>query len=167
MSKDQPVIFIVDDDPVYTIRLKAHLTEKSDFKAHIYTFGSGEECLAHIDLEPDIVVLNYYFAPIDEEKPGKKLMNGLEFIDHLKALNPNIHLILLTNETDVEVANTTIKEGANDYIVKYEYAPVQLKSLISKILLNKVYTQKLNYWKWGAIAIGVLLIMMIIYLLQD
>ena len=164
MSKDQPVIFLVDDDPVYIISLKDHLTEKPDFKAHIYTYSFGEECLKHINMGPDIVVLNYYFAPVDEENPDKKLMNGFELIAHLKAHKPDIHLILLSNETDVEVANTTIKEGDYDYIIKYEYAPVQLQSLISRILLNKTYTKKVKYWKWGAIAIGVLLIIVIIYL---
>ena len=165
MSKDQSVIFLVDDDELYLLRLKDHLEEKLPFKAKIYIYSSGEECLKNLDLEPDIIVLDYYFMPNDGGT-DKKLMNGIELIAQLKKIAPLVHLIMLTCETDVEVANVAINEGAKDYIVKYEYAPMQLQYLISNVILHRTYAEKVNYWKWGAIAIGVLFIMVLIYLLS-
>ena len=167
MNNDQPVIFLVDDDELYLLRLKDHLTEKLAFSARIYTYTSGEECLANLNLNPDIIVLDYYFTPNDGGK-DIKLMNGIELIGRLKELAPDVHLIMLSCETDVEVANMAIKEGAKDYIIKYEYAPIQLQYLISNIILNRTYGQKksANYWKWGAIVIGVLFILTIIYFIS-
>ena len=165
MAKDQSVIFLVDDDELYLLRLKDHLEDKLPFKVKIYIYTSGEECLKNLNLEPDIIVIDYYFTPVDGGSE-KKLMNGIELISQLKKSAPDVHLIMLTCETDVEVANMAISEGAKDYIVKYEYAPMQLQYLINNVILHRTYNEKVNYWKWGAIAIGVLFIMMLIYLLS-
>jgi len=165
MAKDQSVIFLVDDDELYLLRLKDHLEEKLPFKPKIYTYTSGEECLKNLNLDPDIIVLDYYFTPNDGGT-DKKPMNGIELIAQLKKSVPDVHLIMLTSETDVEVANMAINEGAKDYIVKYEYAPIQLEYLISNVILHRTARGKVNYWKWGAIAIGVLFIIMLIYLLS-
>lgn len=93
-------------------------------------------------------------------------MNGIELIRKLRDLAPIVHIIMLSTETDVEVANTAISEGAKDYIIKYEYAPIQLQYLINNIILKRMYAPKVNYWRWGTIAIGVLMILMIIYLVS-
>lgn len=163
MAKDEAVIFLVDDDELYLLRLKDHLTEKLYFKTRIYTYTSGEECLNNLSVNPDIIVLDYYFNPPDDNA-GHKPMNGIELIKRLKEVRPDIHLIMLSCETDVEVANTAIKEGAKDYIIKYEYAPIQLQYLINNIVLNRIFSHKVNYWKWGAMIIGALLIILLIYL---
>lgn len=168
MENQEATIFLVDDDELYLLRLKDHLQEKLYFKARIYTFTSGEECLKNLNLNPDIVVLDYYFNPSNDEdmynENAPKMMNGLELIKKIKEQRPNIHLIMLSMETDVEVANTAIKEGAKDYIIKYEYAPIQLQYLINNIVLNRLFYHKVNYWKWGAIAVGVILILIILYI---
>jgi DNA-binding NarL/FixJ family response regulator len=167
MAKDEAVIFLVDDDELYLLRLKDHLQEKLYFKTRIYTYTSGEACLENLNLNPDIIVLDYYFSPDDTNAPGgQKLMNGLELIKRLKEQRPDIHLIMLSCETDVEVANTAIKEGAKDYIIKYEYAPIQLQYLINNIVLNRIFSHKVNYWKWGAMVIGALLILLLLYLIS-
>ncbi|MGZ5243848.1 MAG: response regulator transcription factor [Bacteroidia bacterium] len=165
MAKDEAIIFLVDDDELYLLRLKDHLQEKLYFKTKIYTFTSGETCLENLTLNPDIIVLDYYFSPEDLGEGGPKLMNGIELIRQLKEQRPDIHLIMLSCETDVEVANTAIKEGAKDYIIKYEYAPIQLQYLINNIVLNRIFSHKVNYWKWGAMVIGAVLIFIIIYLI--
>lgn len=163
MAKEEAIIFLVDDDELYLLRLKDHLEEKLYFKARIFMFTSGEECLENLNLEPDIIVLDYYFNP-EGDSGAPKPMNGLELIRRLKEVRPDVHLIMLSCETDVEVANTAIKEGAKDYIIKYEYAPIQLQYLINNIVLNRIFSHKVNYWKWGAMIIGAILVLIILYL---
>ena len=168
MAKDEAIIFLVDDDELYLMRLKDHLQEKLYFKTRIHTFISGEACLENLSLNPDIIVLDYYFNPEDNSNSGgKKPMNGLELIKKLKETRPDIHLIMLSCETDVEVANTAIREGAKDYIIKYEYAPIQLQYLINNIVLNRIFSHKVNYWKWGALVVAALLIVLILYLISE
>ena len=168
MGNQEATIFLVDDDELYLLRLKDHLQEKLYFKAKIHTYTSGEECLKNMDLSPDIVVLDYYFNPANEDtlydESAPRPMNGLDLIKQIKEKKPNVHLIMLSMETDVEVANTAIKEGAKDYIIKYEYAPIQLQYLINNIVLNRLFYHKVNYWKWGAIAVAIVLICIMLYL---
>jgi len=163
MLNEEAVIFLVDDDELYLLRLKDHLQEKLSFKANIYTFTSGEECLSNLSLAPDIIVVDYYFNPEEGSASEHPLMNGIQLIKRLKDALPDIHLIMLSGETDVEIANTAIREGAKDYIIKYEYAPIQLQYLINNIVLHKMFRPKVNYWKWVAIGAGVLLILIILY----
>src|SRR5438309_11304734 len=106
MAKEEAVIFLVDDDELYLLRLKDHLQEKLYFKTKIYTYTSGEECLANLGLDPDIIVLDYYFNPTDTSAADKKMINGIELIRKLKETRPDVHLIMLSCETNVEVANT-------------------------------------------------------------
>lgn len=167
MAKEEAVLFLVDDDELYLLRLKDHLQEKLYFKCTIHTFTSGEECLDNLTLNPDIIVLDYYFNPDTDSSDANapKMMNGIELIKRLKDTRPDIHLIMLSYETDVEVANTALREGAKDYIIKYEYAPIQLQYLINNIVLNRIFKHKVNYWKWGAMIVGAILILVLLYLI--
>ena len=165
MAKEEAVIFLVDDDELYLMRLKDHLQEKLYFKAKVFTYLTGEECIANLYLNPDIIVLDYYFSPLVEDPEQPKPMNGLELIKKIKEQRPNIHLIMLSCETNVEVANTAIQEGAKDYIVKYEFAPIQLQFLINNIILNKELNPKKNYWRQTALLGGAVFIIIILYLL--
>ena len=164
----EAVIFLVDDDELYLLRLQDHLKEKLYFKNTVHTFTSGEVCLENLALNPAIIVLDYYFIPDNGGQINNKTsMNGLELIKHLKEQRPDIHLIMLSCETDTEVADKAIKEGAADYIIKYEYAPVQLQYLINNIVLNRMFTKKVNYLKWAAISVGIIILMVLLYLFSD
>ncbi len=164
MAKDEAVIFLVDDDELYLLRLKDHLQEKLYFKATILTYLTGEECMANLHMNPDIIVLDYYFNPATLDASVPATMNGIELIKAVKEARPEVHLIMLSSETDVEVANTALKEGAKDYIVKYEFAPIQLQFLINNIILSKELNPRKNMWKQIALIVAALLIVLVLYL---
>ena len=65
-------IFVVDDDNTQAMMLQDYLSKYSTITVHIY--NSGEDCLAHMDLEPEIIFLDL----------NMPLMNGFEFLILLK-----------------------------------------------------------------------------------
>jgi len=54
-------------------------------------------------------------------------MTGLEFIDQIRKLFPNLPIILITNSKSVDAAVEAIQKGANDFIVKpIHFAQLQI-----------------------------------------
>jgi DNA-binding NtrC family response regulator len=70
----------------------------------------------------DIVLLDY-------KMPG---MNGIEVLEQIKSINPEIDAIMMTAYGTIETAVKAMKLGAADYITK----PIDLEELL--ILLNRI-----------------------------
>jgi two-component system OmpR family response regulator len=130
-KKNQEVkIFIVDDDPMYRQAIEYRLKQNRDYS--IYSFKTGEECFRHFELlDPDIVVLDYCLNDLD---PNAK--NGLEVLRKLKEIKPELSILMLSGKENFDVATSSIKHGAFDYIVKNESAFIRLQNLINKIRNN-------------------------------
>lgn len=119
----QPLIFIVDDDPMYN-KLIWHNLKNQQFE-NILLFTSGEECLDNLDKNPDVIILDF-------EMKG---LNGLQTLKKIKEYNKDIRVILCTSQENIEVAVKSIKFGADDYIRKNEFAYNKIK-FVMKNLLN-------------------------------
>ena len=81
-------IFIVEDNEIYSMMLDYILSKDTIYK--FVNFKSGEECLANLYLNPDIIILDYSL-------PG---INGHETLVKIKAYNPKIHVIFLSDNND-------------------------------------------------------------------
>jgi DNA-binding NtrC family response regulator len=119
-------IFIVEDDPSYASVIRHSLEAKNYMNIKIFT--SGEECLAHMDLEPEIVLLDFWL--------GDNHKDGLEILKAIKARNPDIQVVFLTANDKLETATATIKSGAYDYVVKNESAMERIKNVLRRIIFE-------------------------------
>jgi DNA-binding response OmpR family regulator len=92
------------------------------------TANDGVEALEIVSGEdpPQIVVL-------DVMMPG---MNGLEVLQRIKAINPDIDVILLTGIGSARDGDQGISLGAYDFLMK----PLQLEELLEKI--NEIMKSK-------------------------
>ena len=99
------LIFIVDDDAPLRLLLKT-LLEDRDYC--VRDFDDGESFLQNLDETPSLVLL-------DVMMPG---LNGIETLKQIKALYPEIPVIMLTSVDKVETAVEVIKLGAYDYLLK-------------------------------------------------
>ena len=102
----------------------------------IETFATGELCIKHLSLpdktpleKPDVIVLDYHLDGIE-----KNAMNGLQALDAIKSINPDIPVIMLSSQDKIEVAVNCMKHKAFDYIVKSETAFIRLQKAIAYIL---------------------------------
>lgn len=111
MSKsclDHPCgILVVDDDEVLAQSLTKVLQQRY---ACVHTALSGHEAAAILARERNIcVVLTDLIMPV---------MDGLSLLEHVRQLNPEISVILMTGFGTIETAVEAIKRGAEDYVTK-------------------------------------------------
>lgn len=123
---DYTPIFIVEDDVAYA-RVIRHSLENKNY-ANIKVFSSGEECIENLDLNPEIILLDY--------RLGEGKLNGLEVLKRIKKINPDIQIVFLTSVEKLEIATNTIKTGAYDYVVKSEAAMERIRNVIRRIIFE-------------------------------
>lgn len=148
-------IFIVDDDAMQSSMLQDYLSKYSTFKLHV--FNSGEDCIKKLELNPDIVFLDYNF-----DKAGRNAMDGLEILKEIKAQKPETEVVMISGQDRIEVAVNTMKYGAFDYIVKSESAFHRAENAIFNIIKRLKLQGEARLYKKLSITFGVVLILMII-----
>lgn len=152
MSKSN-TIFIVDDDATQSMMLKDHLSKFPAFTLHV--FNSGEECLKNLDLNPQIIFLDYNF-----DIP--KAMNGIEVLKKIKEQKPETEVVILSGQDKIQVAVNTMKYGAFDYIVKSESAFLRSEHVIFNIIKSlKLERERNSYKKLTYFLAGTLILMLI------
>jgi two-component system NtrC family response regulator len=117
-------ILIIDDEEAQRSVLKGYL-EKKDYK--IFSASSGIEGIKTVQNNVIDIVLS------DFKMPDK---TGLEVLEEVKKLNPEISFVILTAYGTIENAVKAIRLGAFDYISK----PVDLDELdlmIERIIENR------------------------------
>jgi two-component system OmpR family response regulator len=132
-------LFLVDDDAVFLKSLEFEFLHHADFI--IETFPTGERCLEKIAEHPDVVILDYHLDGIE-----KDVMNGIETLDKIKSLNPDIPVIMLSSQDKIEVAINCMHHRAFDYVVKSETAFMRLQKVITTIFRYKKMEKQLNWY---------------------
>ncbi len=124
-TQGQIKIFIVEDNFMYSYILEEMLKEHGNFK--IASFTSGEKCIELLDSNPDLVILDYN---LDDS------MTGLDAFKVIHARKPKIPVIVLSSQTDIQVAADLLKLGVFDYIQKKdnETAMQKLRDSVIKAL---------------------------------
>ncbi len=100
-------LLIVDDEK----NIRAHLTTFFEGCGHdVRAAESGQQALALLSQEPgfDLVLTDYRMAE----------MYGYELLQHVRAQDPDIPVILMTAYATVENAVAAMKAGAYDYVTK-------------------------------------------------
>ena len=107
--KIQPInLYIIDDNKLMVLDLKVYLKHKFGEHINITTFENGESCLALIDKETHVVILDYFMT-------GK---NGIDILKKIKTTNPKTEVIMLSTNEKMAVALEAFRAGAKDYVVK-------------------------------------------------
>jgi two-component system, OmpR family, response regulator len=112
MTKDNPTIFIVDDEPLLSEMLTDYLKDQY-VGFNIQSFPTGEACLQRLDENPDAVVLDYYL-----NSKEKDAANGIDILKEIKKRNKAIPVIMLSSQKSYGTATKTIMYGAVHYVVK-------------------------------------------------
>jgi len=116
-----PRILIVEDEPRMRRLLEISLAEDGHSVFVASDAEAGIKCLRQ---EPaDLIVT-------DLKLPG---MNGLEFLQEAKRLNPSVPVVVMTAYGTVETAVEAMKAGASDYVLK-PFSMAEMKLVVSKEL---------------------------------
>jgi two-component system, OmpR family, response regulator len=161
MAELRKMIFIVDDDPVLAEMLKDHLSKMTSYEIRV--FEKGEDCLNQMQLNPGIVFLDFYLNSVDKEA-----MDGLEVLQEIKKIDPEVDVVMLSGQDKIEVAVKTMQYGAFDYIVKGESAFYRAEKAVFNIYRFKKLQGNANTYKKLSIslAIGFVALTLLIMYLQ-
>ena len=121
-------VIIADDHPVVRAGIKQILLEAGDVLAVAET-GSGEELIREVRSHDFDVVL------LDITMPG---IGGLETLKRLKALKPELPVLMLSVHSEDQFALRTMKAGAAGYLTK-ESAPAELVKAIRQVVGGRSY----------------------------
>ncbi|MEW6615599.1 MAG: response regulator [Thermodesulfobacteriota bacterium] len=110
-------VLLVDDEEEFVTTLSERLSLRGIETEVAY---NGENALAKINqISPDIVIL-------DVMMPG---LSGLDVLRQIKAILPDIPVILLTGRGSTREGIEGMKQGAFDYLMK----PIDIEELIKKM----------------------------------
>lgn len=120
-------IFLVDDDSVFLEMLKESISNNADYE--IFLFQQGEDCINHMHLNPDVIVLDYF---LNSKNPEAK--NGLEILKKIHEINSQANVIILSAQEDGNLVYDFVRENATNYIVKDNNTFKNVRSAISEII---------------------------------
>jgi two-component system OmpR family response regulator len=132
-------LFLVDDDALFLKSLELDFTQNTE--SEIHTFSTGEQCLECLSQNPDVIILDYYLNSVD-----KNAIDGLETLDRIKAVHPEIPVVILSSQDKIDVAVNCMKHQAFDYIVKSETAFLRLQRTITTIFHYQKIEKALSWY---------------------
>jgi DNA-binding NtrC family response regulator len=107
MKSFEPVkIFVVEDNDWYNRLLVHTLSLNPDYQ--VSGFINGKDFLDHLHEKPDIITLDYRLPD----------MTGTDLLKRIKNEYPDIQVILISEQEDINTVVELLKLGAKDYIIK-------------------------------------------------
>ncbi len=139
MKTEKIKLFLVDDDALFLKSLEIEFLHQTDFT--VETFATGELCLENLSRKPDVIILDYHLNGIE-----KDAMNGIETLDKIKAINPDIPVVMLSAQDKIDVAISCMHHKAFDYVVKSETAFLRLQKNITAYFHYERIEKELNWY---------------------
>jgi two-component system, OmpR family, response regulator len=119
-------VFLVDDDALF-LKLS-----EIEFRQHLHfeveTYATGEACIKNLWYNPDVIVLDYYLNGVE-----KNAMSGIETLDEIKKINPETLVIMLSAQSEMDVALDCMQHKAFDYVMKDKTVYTRLPQMITTI----------------------------------
>lgn len=139
MNNEKIKLFLVDDDALFLKALEIEFLQNADFT--IECFATGEECIDNLAQIPDVIFLDYHLDGIKANA-----INGLETLDRIKKINPDIPVVMLSAQDNIDIAISCMHHRAFDYVVKSETAFIRLRKIISTLFKYKKMEKELKWY---------------------
>ena len=124
-------VLVVDDDDFMQDLLMRYLRRQN---YDVITAGDAERAIAYsLTFKFDIAIVDILLGQID----------GIELVDKLKSIQPNMIFIIMTGHPTLETALQAIEKGVNDYLIK-PFKLEQLDDVIKKCLKGKESNQEIK-----------------------
>lgn len=127
-------IFIIDDDPFFAKTFEKKLREMSNF--NIYLFESCEQALqVLLNIKPEIIFLDHLLGGL----------NGIDALPIFKSKLPKTQVCMVSNQLDINLCDTALKEGASNYFSKDALLISNTQRFIEKVEIKTRGIQ--DFWK--------------------
>jgi len=106
-DNDLPNIIAVDDD--YAVRMGMEFMFKKWPEYNLILAEDADDALAKLDEREYMMMFSDINMPV---------MSGLDLLKIVKEKNPELPIVMLTSETDIQNSITAFRYGAMDYLLK-------------------------------------------------
>ena len=127
-------ILIVDDEVTFARNAAKYLERFGHTVSTAATVAEGK-ALAETQ-KPEALVLDYRLPD----------GTGLEFIEHIRATDPSVYIILITGHGTIELAVDAMKAGANDLLTK-PVSLLELRERIDVLMQQQRDASRLRYFE--------------------
>lgn len=121
MSQAQQIKVLLADDIAEMRSILKHALEKYGL-THVEEASNGEDALNKYKLSSHSLVM------LDINMP---LMNGIEALKAIKAINPDTFVVMVSAESTTENLKTALASGVNGFVVK-PYSTAKIDGIIQK-----------------------------------
>lgn len=121
-------IFVVEDSDTWSGIISAYIRSCYPEVKEIAVFSSGEECLAALDRQPDLIVMDYFLDRTNPEAP-----NGLNHIVQIRHQSYGQNMVVFSGQNDMDVVIEAVKRHNCSYIYKDHQALPRLGEIIREI----------------------------------
>ena len=114
-------IFLVDDDLFCLNMYEQHIRNLG--YEDISLFQNGTDCLNNLTQYPNIVFLDHKMDTL----------SGFEVLKKIKRFDPNINVVMVSGQENLQTGLNALKYGAFDYIIKGDQEHEKMESVIKRI----------------------------------
>lgn len=127
-------IGIMDDDPAEIVTIENFVMDREKYEDYEVTaVRSPTEIVAYVKAEnPDLVLLDHVIDHIDD--PNYK--NGLDAARHIRSINPNTRIALVTAQAGMDVAIEAIRHGYLDSWIEKSKLKTDLEREMDRLLAS-------------------------------
>lgn len=135
VREEEITIFIVDEEESSLAALGYRLKKENPFRNYkVHCFSSGEECIKHFHLKPDLIIMDQYLVCADDGS-----LCGTSLIRKIRKLNSEIPLVIVSGKRKPHFNI----EGENDdswyYLVKDQTAYDSVRKILGMMKPSLVH----------------------------
>ncbi len=103
----RPIVYVLDDDPVFARLLKANLGKVGEFRVEL--FETVPECMGAVsEAPPHLLITDLHMGEVD----------GVEVSRRVREQFPHLPIFVVTAKGEIQTAIEAMKAGANEYLLK-------------------------------------------------
>ncbi|MEZ4804373.1 MAG: sigma-54 dependent transcriptional regulator [Bacteroidia bacterium] len=126
-------VFVVEDNDWFNKMIVHSLSQNPDIE--VKGFFNGAELMKSLHQKPDVITLDYKLPDT----------NGQMLLKKIKEFNPNIEVIIISEQNDIEVAVELLRDGAYDYLVKSPDMHSRLFNNVNNLLKKSNLEDRIEY----------------------
>lgn len=126
-------VFVVEDNDWFNKMIVHSLSQNPDIT--VKSFFNGNDLLKALHEIPDVITLDYKLPDT----------TGNVLLKKIKEFNPNIEVIIISEQDDIEIAVELLKQGAYDYLVKSPDMHSRLFNNVSNLLQKSKLEDRIEY----------------------
>ncbi len=132
VNSKQRKIFLIEDNRTEGMLLKLSLGSIDNLS--ITTFSKGKDLIDNLTQDPDIVIVDLMLPDI----------SGYELIKIITEYDPNIRIVVVSAQRDIDLIAKIQEIGVYNYLVKSEGCIQYLHQVIEDLIIVMDYKEKVE-----------------------